>query len=213
MTSIWCSVGTWTSYHSSSSYTLPKKNITDIVTVPDPDLVVQTRAFSATVSPGNHSDIRKIYQDAAASFLYMFLSLGNQSLPACQHILRTTIPLSTGLGYTGSVGVCLATPLLLQLRSLSGPHPNQRPEEARVHLERIRRWEYVYELFTHENPSGVDSAVSTTGGVIIFQRLNRGNTPPFLRCLFCIPKRPLMLTATRAPSLVIREKRKLRRLY
>ena len=65
---------------------------------------------------------------------------------------------------------CLAAALLVQVRTLSGPHPDQPPEEARLQIERINRWAFVAEMCIHGNPSGVDNTVATQGKAVVFQR-------------------------------------------
>ena len=60
--------------------------------------------------------------------------------------------------------------MLLQIRTLSGPHPDQPSEEAKVQLERINRWAFVGEMAIHGNPSGVDNSVAVFGGALAYVR-------------------------------------------
>jgi mevalonate kinase len=111
---------------------------------------------------------RKIHIRSATAFLYLFLSLGSPESPGFIYTLRSTIPIGAGLGNSASVCVCLSTALLLQIRTLTGPHPDQPPEEAEVQIERINRWAFVGELYIYGDLSGVDNAISTGGKAVIF---------------------------------------------
>jgi mevalonate kinase len=148
-----------------------KKYYYDLVTTLDPELVAAMKPHLATVSLDQPDDIRKVHQNSASCFLYLLLSLGSQSFPGCLYTLRSTIPIGAGLGSSASISVCLASALLLQIRTLSGPHPDQPSEEARLQIERINRWAYVGELCIHGNiASGVDNTVATQGKAVVFQR-------------------------------------------
>jgi mevalonate kinase len=181
---------------STFSHPSKKKSYYDLVTELDPDLVAAIQPCLADVSPDKPSDIRKIHQNSAGSFLYMFLSLGSQSFPGCQYTLRSTIPIGAGLGSSATIAVCMSAALLLQLRTLSGPHPDQPAEEARLQVERINRWAFVYEMFIHGNPSGVDNTVATQGKAVLFQRTDYGR-PPSVRPLWDFPELPLLLVDTK----------------
>ncbi|KAK4137470.1 mevalonate kinase like protein [Trichocladium antarcticum] len=188
-----------------------KKSYYDLVTAIDAELVAAIQPYVADVSPDKPSDIRKIHQNSAGSFLYMFLSLGSQSFPGCQYTLRSTIPIGAGLGSSATIAVCLSAALLLQLRTLSGPHPDQPHEEARIQLERINRWAFVYEMFIHGNPSGVDNTVSTQGKAVVFQRTDY-DRPPAVRPLWDFPTLPLLLVDTKVAKSTKNEVDKVARL-
>ncbi len=139
---------------------------------------------------------RKIRQAAASAFLYLFLSLGSQQSPPCIYTLRSTIPIGAGLGSSASISVCLSAALLLQIRALSGPHPDQPCQESALQLERINRWAFVGELCIHGNPSGVDNTVSSFGKAVLFQRTDYSK-PPVVKPLLSFPELPLLLVNTR----------------
>ncbi|KAJ4389194.1 Mevalonate kinase [Gnomoniopsis smithogilvyi] len=178
------------------SHPSKKKYYYDLVTSLDPDLLAAIQPHLADLSADKPEAVRKIHRNAALSFLYIFLSLGNQSFPGCSYSLRSTIPIGAGLGSSASIAVCLAGALLLQLRALSGPHPDQPEEEARLQLERINRWAFVGEMAMHGNPSGVDNTVSTQGKAVVFQRTDYGK-PPTVRPLWDFPELPLLLVDTK----------------
>lgn len=173
-----------------------KKYYYDTVTTLDPDLVAAIQPLLRDVSPDLPAELRKVHQNSAGSFLYMFLSLGSQTFPGCQYTLRSTIPIGAGLGSSATIAVCMSAALLLQLRILSGPHPDQLGEEARVQLERINQWAFVYEMFIHGNPSGVDNTVACQGKAVMFQRRDYGR-PPQVRPLWDFPELPLLLVDTK----------------
>jgi mevalonate kinase len=140
---------------------------------------------------------RKIHVSSATAFLYLFLSLGSPESPGFIYTLRSTIPIGAGLGSSASVYVCLSTALLLQIRTLAGPHPDQLPAEAEVQIERINRWAFVGELCIHGDPSGVDNAVSAGGKAVVFQRTDSG--PSSVTPLPTFPKLRLLLVDTQQP--------------
>lgn len=175
-----------------------KKLYSDLVTTLDPDLTEALQPH-LLVSPHVPDEQKKIHRDAAFSFLYLLLSLGNsQSFPGCIYTLRSTLPIGAGLGSSASVSVCLSSALLLQMRTLAGPHPDQPPEEAELQIERINRWAFVGELCIHRNPSGVDNTVATNGKAVLFKRHDYSK-PPKAKALHNFPELPLLLVNTKQP--------------
>jgi mevalonate kinase len=182
----------WSAFHCPEK----KKYYYDLVTALDPDLVAAIQPHLVDISPNKPDDIRKVHQASASSFLYLFLSLGSQSFHGSVYTLRSTIPIGAGLGSSGSIAVCLSTALLLQIRTLSGPHPDQPSDEAHVQIERINRWAFVAEMCIHGNPSGVDNTVSTRGKAVVFQRTGNGK-PQSVRPITNFPELPLLLADTK----------------
>ena len=173
-----------------------KKAYYDLVTTLDPDLVQAMQPHLTNVSPNLSGAEKKTHQAAASAFLYLFLSLGSQSFPGCIYTLRSNIPIGAGLGSSASISVCLSSALLLQIRALSGPHPDQPSDEAEIQLERINRWAFVGEMSIHGNPSGVDNTVSTNGKAVLFKREDYAK-PPNVVPLRNFPELPLLLVNTR----------------
>lgn len=133
------------------------------------------------------------------------------SFHGCLYTLRSTIPIGAGLGSSASISVCMSAALLLQLRTLSGPHPDQPHEEARLQVERINRWAFVSEMCIHGNPSGVDNTVATQGKAVVFQRTDDAQ-PPAVRPLWDFPELPLLLVDTKQPKSTAYEVAKVRKL-
>ena len=180
------------------SHPAKKKMYYDRVTALDPDLVEAMRPHLSSVSQKVSGENRKIHQAAASAFLYLFLSLGSQSFPGCIYTLRSTLPIGAGLGSSASICVCLSSALLLQIRTLAGPHEDQPADEAKLQLERIDRWAFVGEMCIHGNPSGVDNTVSTSGKAVLFKRGDYSK-PPDVSPLLSFPELPLLLINTRQP--------------
>ncbi|PQE33977.1 mevalonate kinase protein [Rutstroemia sp. NJR-2017a WRK4] len=180
---------------STFSHPSKKKYYYDLVTSLDPELVEAMKPHLENISPDQPEDIRKIHQSSASSFLYIFLSLGSQSFPGCLYTLRSTIPIAAGLGSSASISVCLSAALLLQIRTLSGPHPDQPSVEGRLQIERINRWAFVGEMCIHGNPSGVDNTVATQGKAVRFQRSDYSK-PPTVKPLWNFPELPLLIVDT-----------------
>ena len=176
-----------------------KKSYYDLVTSLDPELLDAIEPHLAEVSPAKSEHERKVHHSSALSFLYLFLSLGSQKFPGCVYTLRSTLPIGAGLGSSGSIAVCMATALLLQIRTLSGPHPDQPSDEAKLQIERINRWAFVAEMCIHGNPSGVDNTVSTQGKAVVFQRTDYSK-PPSVKPLWNFPELPLLLVDTKQPK-------------
>ena len=181
---------------SAFSHPSKKKFYYDLVTSLDLDLVEAMKPHLSGVSPNVSPETRKIHQAAASAFLYLFLSLGSQEFPGCIYTLRSTLPIGAGLGSSASISVCISSALLLQIRTLSGPHPDQPREEAEVQVERINRWAFVGEMCIHGNPSGVDNTVSTGGKAVLFKRTDYTKAP-VVTPLYKFPELRFLLVNTR----------------
>ncbi|KAL2007012.1 hypothetical protein VTN00DRAFT_8450 [Thermoascus crustaceus] len=182
----------WDLFHHPSK----KKYYYDLVTSLDPELLEAIIPYLTDVSKDKPDDVRKIHQSSAKAFLYLFLSLGSKQNPGAIYTLRSTIPIGAGLGSSASVCVCLSAALLLQIRTLAGPHPDQPPDEAETQIERINRWAFVGEMCIHGNPSGVDNTVSSGGKAVVFRRGDYSK-PPSVTSLNNFPELPLLLVNTR----------------
>ncbi|KAI9660867.1 MAG: Mevalonate kinase [Trizodia sp. TS-e1964] len=178
------------------SHPSKKKFYYDLVTTLDPELVKAMQPHLSTVSLNLPEDTRRIHQASASAFLYLFLSLGSQHSPASVYTLRSTLPIGAGLGSSASICVCLSAALLLQIRALSGPHPDQPGVESELQIQRINRWAFVGEMCIHGSPSGVDNTVSSGGKAVMFKREDY-RKPPTVTPLRNFPELPLLLVNTR----------------
>lgn len=178
------------------SHPSKKKFYYDLVTSLDPELVEALQPHLAKISPEASAENRKIHQAAASAFLYLFLSLASQDFHGCIYTLRSTLPIGAGLGSSASISVCLSAAILLQLRTLAGPHPDQPRNEVELQTERINRWAFVGEMCIHGNPSGVDNTVSTFGKAVVFKRHDYSK-PPTVTPLLNFPELPLLIVNTK----------------
>ncbi|KAM3430126.1 hypothetical protein NHJ13734_007887 [Beauveria thailandica] len=197
----------WSIFHRADK----KKSYYSLVTELDPELIDALQPHLDVVSLDHPEETRKVHKNTASAFLYLFLSLGMPSFYGCLYTLRSTIPIGAGLGSSASISVCMSAALLLQLRTLSGPHPDQPHEEARLQVERINRWAFVSEMCIHGNPSGVDNTVATQGKAVVFQRTDDAK-PPTVRPLWDFPELPLLLVDTKQPKSTAHEVAKVRKL-
>ncbi|KAG8525543.1 uncharacterized protein KY384_009187 [Bacidia gigantensis] len=182
----------WPTFNQPSK----KKTYYDLVTTLDHELTAAMKPHLADISLHVPAEERKIHQNAAAAFLYLFLSLGSQSSHGTIYALRSTIPIGAGLGSSASISVCISSALLLQARALAGPHPDQPAGEGQMQIERINRWAFVSEMCIHGNPSGVDNTVTSYGKAVLFKRLDYSK-PPKVVPLRNFPELPLLLVNTR----------------
>ncbi|KAI1965004.1 Mevalonate kinase [Ophidiomyces ophidiicola] len=182
----------WDAFHLPAK----KKFYYDRVTTLDPDLVEAIQPHVANVSPNKLPEVRKVHQGSANAFLYLYLSLGSPQSHGAIYTLRSTIPIGAGLGSSASVCVCLSAALLLQIRALAGPHPDQPSAESEVQIERINHWAFVGELCIHGNPSGVDNTVSAGGKAVLFRRGDYSK-PPFVKPILDFPELSLLLVNSR----------------
>ncbi|WEW61279.1 Mevalonate kinase [Emydomyces testavorans] len=196
----------WHLFHQPSKKRFYYSSVSSL----DPELLNAITPHAEAVSKHLPEKQRKIHVRSATAFLYLFLSLGSSKSPGFIYTLRSTIPIGAGLGSSASVCVCLSAALLLQIRALAGPHPDQPPEEAEVQIERINHWAFVGELCIHGDPSGVDNVVSAGGKAVIFQRNDSG--PPSVTPLTIFPKLPLLLVDTQQPRSTATQVEKVRTL-
>ncbi|KAE8344277.1 hypothetical protein BDV24DRAFT_21114 [Aspergillus arachidicola] len=182
----------WDLFHQPTK----KKYYYDLVTSIDPELLDAILPLVERISPDLPEDKRKHQRGAATAFLYLFCALGSPQHPGAIYTLRSTIPTGAGLGSSASICVCISAALLLQIRTLAGPHPDQPPDEAEVQIERINRWAFVGEMCIHGNPSGVDNTVAAGGKAVIFRRGDYSK-PPTVSSLPNFPELPLLLVDTR----------------
>ncbi|KAJ5225405.1 hypothetical protein N7468_006630 [Penicillium chermesinum] len=175
----------------------PEKKTTyyDRVTSLDPELLKAIEPHLENVSLNVPEETRKPHVRSALAFLFLFMSLGSPESPGAIYTLRSTIPTGAGLGSSASVCVCMSAALLLQIRTLAGPHPDQEPAEAESQIDRINRWAFVGEMCIHGNPSGVDNTVSAGGKAVIFRRVDYAK-PPIVTSLPAFPELPLLIVDT-----------------
>ncbi|XP_023269254.1 mevalonate kinase isoform X2 [Seriola lalandi dorsalis] len=156
----------------------------------DPELVQRLREFVG-VTNGNLDTCNM----ATLSFLYLYLSLfGSSELPSLTLSVWSELPTGAGLGSSAAYSVCLAAALLSARGAIPTPlkewdHTGRWCQED---LELINSWAFQGEMIIHGNPSGVDNAVGTWGGML---RFLAGKIIPLSR----VPLLRILLTNTKVP--------------
>lgn len=138
-----------------------------------------------------------LHHSAAFAFLYLYLSLANESMIGRRFCVRSTLPIGAGLGSSASISVCIAacigvlgghiSPAALDLDQ----EVSSRSEECAF----IDKWSFMGEKCIHGNPSGIDNAVATEGGAVMFQR-NEHSMPSVRTSMRNFPPMRLLLTNT-----------------
>ncbi|XP_017564800.1 mevalonate kinase [Pygocentrus nattereri] len=157
----------------------------------DSNLVKRLREFMA-ITDGS-TDTRSM---AVLAFLYIYLSVfaDAEVLPSLSVCVWSELPTGAGLGSSAAFSVCLSAALLSARGTISTPLIQQQ-NTARwsdAELELINKWAFQGEKIIHGNPSGVDNAVSTWGGVL---RYHAGMITPLSR----VPTLRILLTNTKVP--------------
>ncbi|KAK2592207.1 Mevalonate kinase [Conoideocrella luteorostrata] len=204
---------TWAIHHlpwEAFNHASKRKFYYSVVDHLDSDLLDAIAPHAEAVSRDFPEKERKVHIRSATAFLYLFLSLGSHDSPGFTYTLRSTIPIGAGLGSSASICVCLSAALLLQIRTLSGPHPDQPLEDAEVQIDRINHWAFVGELCIHGDPSGVDNTVSAGGKAVLFNKNRSG--PPSVTPLVKFPKLRMFVIDTKQPRSTASQVEKVRRL-
>lgn len=132
---------------------------------------------------------------ATLSFLYIYLSLfGSSDLPSLTLTVWSELPTGAGLGSSAAYSVCLAAALLCASGAIPAPLKewDHTARWCQEDLELINSWAFQGEMIIHGNPSGVDNAVGTWGGML---RFLAGKIIPLSR----VPLLRILLTNTKVP--------------
>lgn len=106
-------------------------------------------------------------------FLYLYSILCGPEVPGCHFVIRSTLPIGAGLGSSASVSVSLSTALAILGKHVELP---THTAESKHHgggtadSNFIDAWSLMGEKCFHGNPSGIDNAVATHGGAVLYQR-------------------------------------------
>lgn len=140
-----------------------------------------------------------VHYAAAYSFLYLYVCMLKRSSQGYRFTVRSTLPIGCGLGSSASISVCLAAALSLlgnhvQCASLKATDANKDNDDSMF----IDSWAFMGEKCIQGNPSGVDNAVATHGGAVMFQR-TLGSAPSVRTTMRSFPPLRLLLTNTKVP--------------
>ncbi|XP_057688801.1 mevalonate kinase isoform X2 [Corythoichthys intestinalis] len=156
----------------------------------DAELVKRLREFVG-VADGNLDTSNM----ATLAFLYSYLCLfGKGELPSLTISVWSELPTGAGLGSSAAYSVCLAAALLCASGAISSPLKewDHTARWCQEDLELINSWAFQGEMIIHGNPSGVDNAVGTWGGML---RFLAGRIIPLSR----VPLLRILLTNTKVP--------------
>ncbi|XP_029018152.1 mevalonate kinase isoform X2 [Betta splendens] len=156
----------------------------------DAELVKRLREFVG-VTNGNLDTCNM----ATLAFLYLYLSLfGSGEMPSLTVSVWSELPTGAGLGSSAAYSVCLAAALLCASGAIPSPLKewDQTGRWCQEDLELINSWAFQGEMIIHGNPSGVDNAVGTWGGML---RFLAGKIIPLSR----VPLLRILLTNTKIP--------------
>lgn len=139
---------------------------------------------------------------ACHCFLYLYAQLCSQETPGMYFCIRSTLPIGAGLGSSAATAVCLSTAM-----SLLGGHVaeaslglhDKAPAKENPDADFIDKWSLMGEMCFHGNPSGIDNAVATHGGAVMFQRIKDPSQPSVRTSMKNFPPLNLLLTNTRIP--------------
>jgi len=92
--------------------------------------------------------------------------------PAQSYTVRSSLPISAGLGSSAAYSVALASSLLYSHGIL--PTPSENNVITREQADVVNAWAFLAEKVIHGNPSGVDNTVAALGGAIAFRKAVKG---------------------------------------
>ncbi|XP_061672607.1 mevalonate kinase [Syngnathoides biaculeatus] len=132
---------------------------------------------------------------ATLAFLYMYLTLfASGEPPSLTLSVWSELPTGAGLGSSAAYSVCLAAAMLCASGAIPAPLKewDYTAGWCQEDLELINSWAFQGETIIHGNPSGVDNAVGTWGGML---RFLAGRIIPLSR----VPLLRILLTNTKVP--------------
>lgn len=145
-----------------------------------------------------------LHYSSAFAFLYLFVNLcSKETIKKGENItltVRSTLPIGAGLGSSASISVCLASALSYLGGHISKPEIklNDLTTVESEECKFIDSWSFMGEKCIHGNPSGIDNAVSTHGGAVMFQR-TESSFPSVRTSMRNFPSLNLLLTNTKVP--------------
>lgn len=134
-------------------------------------------------------------------FLYLYLHLCDPLVASRSFCIRSTLPIGAGLGSSASAAVCLTSTLALLGGHIRSPQysEKQRVSSENPDAEFIDSWSLMGEKCFHGNPSGIDNAVATHGGAVMYQRMLAPDMPSVRTAMRNFPPLELLLTNTKVP--------------
>ncbi|EGW31010.1 uncharacterized protein SPAPADRAFT_62907 [Spathaspora passalidarum NRRL Y-27907] len=193
--------------HSWNKHDIPFEAIKSLVKLDDKGRPKVTEELvpeiSDKLSPLLENIESKMHHTACFCFLYLYSNLVSQETPGMKFVVRSTLPIGAGLGSSASTSVCLASALAVLgnwVTKASFSHDEPATDKDAEELEFIDQWSLIGEKCFHGNPSGIDNAVATHGGAVMFQRnVGADNQPSVRTNIRNFPELKLLLTNTTVP--------------
>ncbi|GEQ71132.1 hypothetical protein JCM33374_g4813 [Metschnikowia sp. JCM 33374] len=143
-----------------------------------------------------------LHYTACRCFLYLYFNLCGAHVSGHHFCIRSTLPIGAGLGSSASTAVCLAAAL-----AALGGHVHDPKLQLNEHVLRkdtpaadfIDEWSFMGEKCFHGNPSGIDNAVATHGGAVMYQRMSDPSTPSVRTGIRNFAALKLLLINTKVP--------------
>lgn len=191
--------------HSWNKENIPWEDVRKFVTFKDEkpvvteELVPEIVDLLGTVLAEVES---KLHYTACLCFLYLYAILSNKDVPGMRFIVKSTLPIGAGLGSSACTAVCLASALARLGKHVSAAcHTSTEKvtKKENSDLDFIDSWSLMGEKCFHGNPSGIDNAVATYGGAIMFQRTTIPSNPSVRTTMRNFPAIKLLLTNSKVP--------------
>ncbi|KAM3122981.1 mevalonate kinase [Candidozyma auris] len=135
-------------------------------------------------------------------FMYLYSNLCSPDTPGCHFVIRSTLPIGAGLGSSASVSVSISTALAILGKHIEYPtiaidtkHHGKGTPDSNF----IDAWSLMGEKCFHGNPSGIDNAVATHGGAVMYQRFGGPGNVAVRTNLRNFTGLDLLLTNTKIP--------------
>lgn len=143
-----------------------------------------------------------LHYTACRCFLYLYASLCHRGVGGRRYCVRSTLPIGAGLGSLAATAVCLLAAL-----AVVGGHVEPPQYAAHDHVPRrdsagaafIDAWALMGEKCFHGNPLGIDNAVATHGGAVMYQRAGGAGDAAVRTLVRNFAALPLLLVNTRVP--------------
>ncbi|GIX72858.1 mevalonate kinase [Caerostris extrusa] len=144
-----------------SDYSFPESD-GDITAVTDEIIEKLTQVFTLN-NPDCDSENLKL---AFIAFLYLWIYVSkcynNGAMLPCIVDVDSELSIGSGMGSSASYSVCLSTAMLVFCGRTT---PSLFPEDK----ELINKWAFQAERIFHGKPSGIDNAICTFGGALLFE--------------------------------------------
>lgn len=124
----------------------------------------------------------RLHYTACYCFLYLYMNLCSKETTGMTFNVRSTLPIGAGLGSSASTAVCLLSALSVlgghvHAASLDLKGKHHQNDQSNIDSDFIDNWSLMGEKCFHGNPSGIDNAVATRGGAVLYQRMTSPAQP------------------------------------